>query len=120
MKLKIQNLEKFKTFANAYYQTNSTRFWNRTVTSCGETPDWYDFRVVHGGFEWIVKLGKEPDFMKYWPIEILWRKNTTTSPRRLMETNVDVDVVRSKEKWAVWISEIIDTAISHNHTLIHS
>lgn len=120
MKLKIQNLEKFKTFANAYYQTNCTRFWNRRISGCGETPDWYDFRVAHGGFEWIVNLGKLEDFTYYHPVEILWRKNTTTSPKRLMETSVNRDVISSKEKWAVWISEIIDMAVSHNHKLIHS
>lgn len=120
MKLKIQNLEKFRAFANTYYQTNSTRFWNRAVTNCGETPDWYDFRVSHGGFEWSVKLGKKQDFTNHYPIEVLWRQNLATAPRRLMETSVDIDVVRSKETWAVWISQIIDMAVSHNHTLIHS
>lgn len=120
MKLKIKNLEKFRVFANAYYQTNSNRCWNRTIVSCGETPDWYDFRVAHGGFEWVVKLGKLQDFTYYYPVEILWRKNTTTSPRRLMETAVNHDIISSKEKWAVWVSEIIDMAVSHNHKLIHN
>ena len=120
MKLKIKNLEVFRTYANAYYQSNSNRCWNRVVIGCGETPDWYDFRVVHGGFQWTIKLGKNPDFMPHWPVEVLWKKNSQAAVRRLMETNVDVDVVRSKEKWADWISEIIDRAVSHNHNLIHS
>ena len=95
MKLKIKNLEKFKVFANLYYAAHSNRCWNRSVVSCDETIDWYSFRVAHGGFEWVVKLGKNPDFVPGWPVEVLWRKNTTTPVRRLMETNVGHDIVVS-------------------------
>lgn len=120
MKLKIENLENFKFFANAYYQKYSNRCWNRTIVSCGETPDWYDFRVAHGGFEWTVKLGKNKDFMPGWPTIVLWRKNSISNVKRLMEGNVSHDILSDKLRWAERISELIDIAVQHNYKLIHS
>lgn len=120
MKLKIKNLEKFRAFANAYYHTYSRQCWNRAITSCGETPDWYDFRVSHGGFEWLVKLGKSRDFMPGWPVEIHWRNNIAVPFKRLLESNVQFEKIECKLKWAQEISDLIDNAVKHHHTFIHN
>ena len=105
MKLTIQNLDKYNSYADVWFPANGNV---KRIEVASELSDKYIFNFEIYDIRFEVHLLRHADFMPGWPIEVWGYDENMNKWKRLSETNTKQSKIKSKAEWCKYVKDLVE------------